>query len=66
MPAPDGARSVLVLDEAAWAVVSREFAPLPVVSRIPHLSMPVGAVPVLDGDQAEALGREAADQLLLR
>ncbi|MGE0442158.1 MAG: hypothetical protein AB7L66_19045 [Gemmatimonadales bacterium] len=66
VPSPAGGRSVLVLDEGAWDVVRREFAPLPVASCIPHLSLPVGALPVLDGEQAEALGREAAGQLLLR
>ena len=42
----------------------REFSPLPIASRIPALSLPSRAVPVLDERTSEALGVDDAAEML--
>ncbi len=62
--AEDGGRLVVMLAEGSWRLTVREFAPLPIVSRIPSLSLPAHAVLALDERTAEPLGLESAAALL--
>ncbi len=64
--AAEAGRLVVMLSEASWRLTVREFAPLPIVSRIPALSLPVHAVLALDARTTDPLGIEAAAVLLPR
>lgn len=64
--AVDDGRVTVLLNRRSWRLAVREFAPLPMVSRIPALSLPADAVLVLDEQTGDALGSDEAAALLLR
>lgn len=64
--AQEGGRLIVFLTEASWRLTVREFAPLPIVSRIPALSLPANAVFALDERTTEPLGLEEAVAILPR
>ncbi len=62
--AADDSGTVILLNERSWRLAVREFSPLPIASRIPALSLPSHAVPVLDERTSEALGVDDAAEML--
>ena len=61
---PELAVQVLILNESLWRTALREFAPVPIGSRIPYGQLPPGAVLLLEGERATAMGKdEAAERL---
>jgi hypothetical protein len=57
----DPPRAAIVLNEPAMAIVLREFAPVPLVSRIPYRESGDGSVLVMDESTAVPLGAEDAE-----
>ena len=47
--------SVVLLNEAAWLTASREFAPLPIVGRIPHAGESRRAALLMDSETVEPM-----------
>jgi hypothetical protein len=52
----------VALNERAWQIVVREFAPVPLASRIPYTTLPRDATEVLAEVAAEPLGVEEAQR----
>jgi len=61
---PSGGRSAVVLNESAVAIALREFAPVPLVSRIPYPDPGAHAREVIDEATASPLGSEEARRKL--
>jgi hypothetical protein len=57
-----GGACTVALNERAWQIVVREFAPVPLASRIPYTTIPRDATEVLAEVAAEPLGVEEAQR----
>ena len=55
-----GGRYAVILNEGAWQIVVREFSPVPLSGRIPHVSRPADVVAMLDELTASPFGADEA------
>ena len=55
-----GEPHTVILNERAWQTAVREFAPVPLASRIPHATLPSGATEVFDEVDAAPFGVDEA------
>ena len=59
-----GEPHTVVLNERAWRTAAREFAPVPLASRIPYATLPSHATEVFDEVDVEPLGVEDALRMI--